>query len=265
MCLASTSVMMPSSRAKAATLGSTKKVWATGAGSAIPVVSITIPSNFKVPACTRFASLSNTTTRSWRTVQQMQPFIISMISSSACIRVFFFSKSSSIPTSPNSFSITANFLPCCCVRMWFSNVVLPEPRKPVSTCAKSEWPQNPKRNHPRHLLLETTRVDGVKVSLHNGTPRQHRHGHLVGLVHRGHVAACVCLRFLAVLGCARRTGASFGGLSRRMSSGPVRYPPIGRLRQWSQSVVSRKCLAVRSGNHRFRIDAASDASFLAVV
>ena len=133
MCLASTSVMMPSSRAKAATLGSTKNVCATGAGSAMPVVSMTIPSNFKVPACTRFASLSNTTTKSWRTVQQMQPFIISMISSSACIRVFFFSKSSSMPTSPNSFSITANFLPCCCVRMWFSNVVLPEPRNPVST------------------------------------------------------------------------------------------------------------------------------------
>ena len=67
------------------------------------------------------------------------PFIISMISSSACIRVFFFSKSSSMPTSPNSFSMTASFLPCCCVRMWFSNVVLPLPKKPVRTC---ERPQN---------------------------------------------------------------------------------------------------------------------------
>jgi hypothetical protein len=99
----------------------------------MPVVSITIPSSFKVPACTRFASLSNTTTKSWRTVQQMQPFIISMISSSACIRVFFLRRSSSMPTSPNSFSITASFLPCCCVRMWLSNVVFPDPKNPVST------------------------------------------------------------------------------------------------------------------------------------
>mmetsp|Transcript_23792 Transcript_23792/g.62339 ORF Transcript_23792/g.62339 Transcript_23792/m.62339 type:complete len:322 (-) Transcript_23792:94-1059(-) len=133
MCFASTSVMIPSNLANAATFGSTKKVCATGAGSAMPVVSITMPSSFKVPACTRFASLSSTTTKSCLTVQQMHPFIISMISSSACILVFFFSKSSSMPTSPNSFSITANFLPCCCVRMWFNNVVLPEPRNPVST------------------------------------------------------------------------------------------------------------------------------------
>ena len=34
---------------------------------------------------------------------QMQPFIISMISSSACILVFFDSSASSMPTSPNSF------------------------------------------------------------------------------------------------------------------------------------------------------------------
>ena len=37
-------------------------------------------------------------------------------------------------TSPNSFSITANFILCSVlVRMWFSRVVLPEPRKPVNT------------------------------------------------------------------------------------------------------------------------------------
>jgi hypothetical protein len=195
---------MPSSRAKAATLGSTKNVCATGAGSAMPVVSMTIPSNFKVPACTRFASLSSTTTKSCLTVQQIHPFIISMISSSACMRVFFLSKSSSMPTSPNSFSITANFLPCCCVRMWFSNVVLPEPRKPVSTCAESEWPQNPKRNHPLPSFLETSRIEGVKASPHDGTPRQHRHGHLVGLVQRGHVATCEKKLFLAARAARRR-------------------------------------------------------------
>jgi hypothetical protein len=40
---------------------------------------------------------------------------------------------SSIPISPNSFSITAMRLPCWPVRMWFSSVVLPDPRKPART------------------------------------------------------------------------------------------------------------------------------------
>ena len=34
-----------------------------------------------------------------------------------------------------------------------------------------KWPQNRKINHPRPPLLETTRVDGVKAPLHDGTPR----------------------------------------------------------------------------------------------
>ena len=133
MCLASTSVTMPSSRANDLTMSSTKKVCATGAGSAIPVVSMTMPSRWSLPALIRLQSFSSTTIRSWRTVQQMQPFIISMISSSACIFVFFCSSASSIPTSPNSFSMTASFLPCDAVRMWLSSVVLPLPRKPVRT------------------------------------------------------------------------------------------------------------------------------------
>ena len=36
---------------------------------------------------------------------------------------------------------------------------------------RSERPQNRKRNHPRPSFPETTRIDGVKASLHNGTPR----------------------------------------------------------------------------------------------
>mmetsp|Transcript_5893 Transcript_5893/g.14634 ORF Transcript_5893/g.14634 Transcript_5893/m.14634 type:complete len:359 (+) Transcript_5893:121-1197(+) len=131
MCLASTRVTMPSRREKRRTSSSTKKVWATGAGSAMPVVSITIPSSFKVPASTRARSLLSTTMRSCLTVQQMQPFIISMISSSACNLVFLCSSASSMPTSPNSFSITASFLPWLAVKMWLSKVVFPEPRKPV--------------------------------------------------------------------------------------------------------------------------------------
>jgi hypothetical protein len=38
---------------------------------------------------------------------------------------------------------------------------------------RSEWPRNPKRNHPLPRLMDTSRVDGVKASLYNGTPRSH--------------------------------------------------------------------------------------------
>jgi hypothetical protein len=61
--------------------------------------------------------------RSPRTVQQMQPLFISKISSSAPTM-----RSLSMPTSPNSFTITANRLPCVSERMRFSSVVFPEPR-----------------------------------------------------------------------------------------------------------------------------------------
>jgi hypothetical protein len=104
-------------------------------------------------------SFLRATTRSPRTVQQMQPFMTSMTSSSAfSLRIF-----SSTPTeiqsalhevrcytavgrhwrlrkqithprapSPNSFSIMAKRNPWFgSSRMWFSSVVLPEPRKPV--------------------------------------------------------------------------------------------------------------------------------------
>src|SRR5579871_4944436 len=64
--------------------------------------------------------------RSPRTVQQMQPLFISKISSSVST-----TRSLSMPTSPNSFSITAMRLPCRSVRMRFKRVVLPAPRYPV--------------------------------------------------------------------------------------------------------------------------------------
>ena len=43
---------------------------------------------------------------------------------------------------------------------------------PRSTCAEHRGlPQNRKRNHPRSSFLDTSRLDGVKASLHDGTPR----------------------------------------------------------------------------------------------
>mmetsp|Transcript_688 Transcript_688/g.1873 ORF Transcript_688/g.1873 Transcript_688/m.1873 type:complete len:273 (-) Transcript_688:12-830(-) len=133
MCFASTSVMIPSNLANAATFGSTKKVCATGAGSAMPVVSMTMASIGFPDSCVFFSFLS-TTAKSARTVQQMQPFIISKSSSpSTWFLMLFASKASSMPTSPNSFSMTAILFPCCFVRMWLSRVVFPLPRKPVRT------------------------------------------------------------------------------------------------------------------------------------
>mmetsp|Transcript_31450 Transcript_31450/g.98562 ORF Transcript_31450/g.98562 Transcript_31450/m.98562 type:complete len:268 (+) Transcript_31450:144-947(+) len=116
-CLASTSVTMPSSRANAPISSCTRKVCATGAGSAMPVVSMTIASSRSWPARLRAASFSSTATRSCRTEQQMQPLSTSMISSSLLNLLFFATSLSSMPTSPNSFSITAIFLPCVAVRM----------------------------------------------------------------------------------------------------------------------------------------------------
>ena len=44
------------------------------------------------------------------------------------------------------------------------------------TSTRSEWAQIRKRNHPLPSFLETSRIDGVKAPLHNGTPRSHDFG-----------------------------------------------------------------------------------------
>ena len=130
MCLASMSVTIASRRANERMFSSTKKVWATGAGSARPVVSMTMWSSLP-PSRLRFMSFMRIVIRSTRTVQQMQPLFISKMSSSAWNLLF--TRASSTPTSPNSFSMTAIFFPWVALRMWLSSVVLPLPRKPVST------------------------------------------------------------------------------------------------------------------------------------
>mmetsp|Transcript_43295 Transcript_43295/g.90677 ORF Transcript_43295/g.90677 Transcript_43295/m.90677 type:complete len:239 (-) Transcript_43295:105-821(-) len=108
MCLASTTVMTASIRANARTVSSAKKVWHTGAGSAMPVVSMMIRSNLS----DRFWSFLNMSIKSPRTVQHTQPFIMSKTTSESLKFAFRdLIKASSTPTSPNSFSITAIFLP----------------------------------------------------------------------------------------------------------------------------------------------------------
>ena len=96
--LASTTVTIASSRVLARTPSSTKKVCATGAGLARPVVSMMMPSNLP----RRFISPPTMRIRSPRTVQQMQPLFISNTSSSVST-----TRSLSTPSSPNSLITTA--------------------------------------------------------------------------------------------------------------------------------------------------------------
>jgi len=44
------------------------------------------------------------------------------------------------------------------------------------TDAVSEWPQNRKRNHPRHREMDTSRIDKVKAPQHVKTRRSHIFG-----------------------------------------------------------------------------------------
>ena len=117
--LASATVTTASSLVLRPTFSSTKKVCATGAGSASPVVSTMMASNLPL----RRIRPSMMRIRSPRTVQQMQPLFISNTSSSAPT-----TSSLSMPISPNSLTITAYFLPCGSDRMRLSSVVLPAPR-----------------------------------------------------------------------------------------------------------------------------------------
>src|SRR6202022_4565834 len=130
---ASATVTTASSRALFCTSSSTKKVCATGAGSASPVVSTMMASNLPL----RFIRPSRMRTRSPRTVQHMQPLFISNTSSSAPI-----TRSLSMPVSPNSLTMTAYLLPWFSDRMRLRRVVLPAPRYPVSTVTGIFWDVN---------------------------------------------------------------------------------------------------------------------------
>ena len=102
-----------------------------GWGCAKPVVSMRMWSNFPDLFFTSELSIF---TRSSLTVQQMHPLFSSTTSSPS--RVSLSSTSSwSMPTSPNSFSITATRRLWSSVRTRFRRVVLPEPKKPVTMVA----------------------------------------------------------------------------------------------------------------------------------
>mmetsp|Transcript_52760 Transcript_52760/g.101856 ORF Transcript_52760/g.101856 Transcript_52760/m.101856 type:complete len:254 (-) Transcript_52760:195-956(-) len=125
----STSVMVPSSLKCFAMSGVWRNVLTMGTGSAIPVVSTNTASS-GLPCSICFRIESKAPRRSPRTVQHIQPFSMTTTCSARPIAALG-SKSWSMGTAPNSFSMIANFLSRCPSRRWFNTVVLPAPRNPV--------------------------------------------------------------------------------------------------------------------------------------
>ena len=123
-CRASATVTIASSANRPRSTSSSTNDWMTGAGSASPLVSITTRSK-EWPDASRSPSA---VMRSPRTLQQMQPLLISItvsaVGSVSC---------PSMPASPNSLTITAMRPAPGVARMWLSSVVFPAPRNPVRT------------------------------------------------------------------------------------------------------------------------------------
>mmetsp|Transcript_55981 Transcript_55981/g.150978 ORF Transcript_55981/g.150978 Transcript_55981/m.150978 type:complete len:305 (-) Transcript_55981:370-1284(-) len=123
-CLQSTTVITPSILQYFLTTSSLLNVLMIGPGSAIPVVSMRMPSSRAslTPSAYLCSTLSTMSlmacTRSSRTVQQRHPLSSTEIDSTVSRFPTAWSRSwLSMATAPNSFSIIAYFLPCWAVRM----------------------------------------------------------------------------------------------------------------------------------------------------
>jgi len=113
MCLQSTTQRMASILKRAPTSGWVLKVKATGAGSAMPVVSIMTASYLSARADRDLKAL----TKSPRTVQHTQPLSMEMMSSLAVSLAFDEIRLESMSIAPNSFSMMAILLPWFSVKM----------------------------------------------------------------------------------------------------------------------------------------------------
>ena len=108
------------------------KALTSGLGSARPLVSMTMCSGGR----SRSISRRMVGRKSSATVQQMQPLASSTMSPSPQpSRPRPQSSSRSTPASPNSLTMKAKRRPPACAIRWRTNVVLPAPRKPVTTVA----------------------------------------------------------------------------------------------------------------------------------
>ena len=125
--------------------------------------------------------------------------------------------------SPNSLTITASFLPCCSLRMRLISVVLPEPRKPVTTVAgilsalaRGVWPMV----IDQRAFLDAERADAFgRGEPGAGPPQRFR-----GRQDRARPASVACRRALL---------------------GPRRDLPAGPR-------SATRSLATRGGNHGLR-------------
>mmetsp|Transcript_103629 Transcript_103629/g.206019 ORF Transcript_103629/g.206019 Transcript_103629/m.206019 type:complete len:200 (-) Transcript_103629:468-1067(-) len=115
MCFESTIEITASKRSSSVIAGSDMKVRTIGTGSAMPVVSIMMPSIW-LPRLISFMISISPLSKSPRIVQHMQPLSITTIFS-ASDSFSFFSSASSMDISPNSFSMIAIFLSFCSCRM----------------------------------------------------------------------------------------------------------------------------------------------------
>ena len=124
----STTATTPSTVTREAISGQLKAL-TSGLGSARPEVSMTMCSGGDGPVEQAFRA----GTKSSATVQQMQPLASStMLSSVQLSMPQLFRISPSMPTSPNSLTITARRRPSAFSSTWRTSVVLPAPRKPVT-------------------------------------------------------------------------------------------------------------------------------------
>mmetsp|Transcript_963 Transcript_963/g.2109 ORF Transcript_963/g.2109 Transcript_963/m.2109 type:complete len:217 (+) Transcript_963:601-1251(+) len=130
-CLLSTTVTRPSSRARFASISSTKNVLMMGDGFARPVVSMTTWSMLFRRGGAH--SSNSMLIKSERTVQHKQPLLSMMTVSPPSILVLSVISSLSMSIAPNSFSITAMRLPSLFFSRLFKSVVFPLPRYPVMT------------------------------------------------------------------------------------------------------------------------------------
>src|SRR5271166_1525163 len=125
---ASTTATTPSTVSFVRRSGQSKAL-TSGFGKARPDVSMTMWSGLG----SRASSALTAGAKSSATVQQMQPLASSMIASRGqASSAQPLSRSPSIPTSPNSLTMSASRRPPAWRRMWRMRVVLPAPRKPVT-------------------------------------------------------------------------------------------------------------------------------------
>ena len=140
---------------------SVEKVCRIGLGSASPEVSITMRRKSGIAPRSRSAtSRRSAICRSERVLQHRQPLPSSTVSS-ALAR----SSASSMPTAPNSLTTTAVPAPSGVVRKRRSSVVLPAPRKPVTTVTGMRAPRSRFCRRPKRPAAGEGNISFIALTL----------------------------------------------------------------------------------------------------